>query len=92
MGEEHDCFHEKDFGVLFTKIDFMTEALKNQTIAMDVLKIAVDAAVKYQISMRSVRESDERERMPHLYKTMIIITAIIGISAIATSLIIEYVK
>jgi hypothetical protein len=90
--EEHICEHETDFGILFTKIDYMTKALDSQVIAMDALKIAVDAAVKYQISMKSIRESAERERMPHLYKASIIISVIIGFSAILTALIIEFHK
>jgi hypothetical protein len=42
--------------------------------------------------MKSIRESAERERMPHLYKASIIISVIIGFSAILTALIIEFHK
>ncbi len=87
---DHECLHEKDFGILFTKVDFMIKSFESQTIAMEALKIAVDAAIKYQISMKAIRETTEKERMPHLYQVAIIISIIIAIATIATAYIIEF--
>jgi hypothetical protein len=84
---EHECLHEYDFGEMKTKIDYMTEALKVQSIAMDALKMAIDAAVKYQISMRSIRENSEKDRMPRLYTAMMGIAIFFGTCSLVVSLI-----
>lgn len=87
---EHECIHEKDFGILFTKIDMMSKAFDSQNITMSALKTAIDASLKYQISMEAISGLRQREQMPQLQKTAIIVSAIIGFSIIATSLIIKF--
>ena len=92
MDKNDYCLHEKDFGIIFTKIDAMTEAFKIQTIAMDGLKIAVDAAVQYQVSMEAITDKEDKDRMPHLYKTAIIVASIFSCAGIIVTLIITYIK
>lgn len=84
------CLHEKDFGILFTKVDYMTEILKTQSITMAALKTAIDASLKYQISVEAIDQNKEKNKLPHLYRTAIIISSILTLGGIFVTLIIEF--
>jgi hypothetical protein len=89
---KHDCLHEKDFGILFTKIDMMTESMKAQTITNDALKVAIDASLKYITSMEAISKGKKERQEMSLQKSIFYSSIILGIAAIVTTLIIELSK
>jgi hypothetical protein len=87
----HDCLHEKDFGILFTKIDMMTEAIKSQTITNDALKVAIDASLKYIHSMEAINSDKKTKKEMTLQRSIFYSSTILGICGIITALIIAFV-
>jgi hypothetical protein len=88
--EDHECIHEKDFGVLFTKVDMMTETLKTQSIAMDSLKIAINAAIQYQTSMETINKIKKEKKEMSLQRAIFYSSIILGVCGIITAFIIEF--
>jgi hypothetical protein len=87
---KHDCVHEKDFGIIFTKIDMMTEAMKAQTITNDALKVAIDASLKYIYSMEAINVEKKGKREMSLQRAIFYSSTILGVCGIIVALIIAF--
>jgi hypothetical protein len=81
MGE-HDCIHENDFGTLFTKIENLITTVTAQTNVISDL-------IKFQASLQGVEKYKEKESMSTRQRASIYVSAIIGFSAIITSIILK---
>lgn len=80
--EEHKCLHEEDFGVIFTKMDYMVDIVEG-------LRISVDALLKYMYSNQAINSNYDKRRLSARQWTGIIISGIIGISGIVCSIILK---
>ena len=55
---DHDCIHEQDFGILFTKVDLMTESFKIMRTSNEALKTAVDRVFVFNKGQFNVRDRE----------------------------------
>ncbi len=87
---DHDCLHEQDFGIVFTKLDMVGETLKSHTITNDALKVAIDAALKFITSMEAINGVKKAKKDLSLQKAILYSSIILSVAAIVTTLIIEF--
>jgi hypothetical protein len=80
---EHDCIHEQDFGILFTKLDNLIEVVSAQTVVITDL-------IKFQASLKGVNEYREKESFSARQRASIYVSGIIGFSSIVVALIIKF--
>jgi hypothetical protein len=82
--EKHDCLHESDFGILFTKLDNLIKVVSAQTVVITDL-------IRFQSSIQAVESYKEKESLSTRQRTGIIISGIIGFSSIAITVILKFV-
>jgi len=81
---EHDCLHESDFGILFTKLDTLITTVSAQTIVIADL-------IKFQSSIQAVNHYKEKEQFSAKQRAGIIMSGILGISSITVTIILKFV-
>jgi hypothetical protein len=85
MTTKHTCIHENDFGKICTEIGALSISFKDQ-------KIAVDALLKYMYEKEAIDDMKEKEGLSSRQRASILVSGIIGGSAIITSLILKFVS
>ena len=83
MEGNHNCIHEADFGVLFTKIDSLIKTVAAQTVVITEL-------IKFQASLTGVNDYKERESLSARQRAGIYMSGIIGFSGIIVTLIVKF--
>jgi hypothetical protein len=81
---EHDCAHENDFGILFTKLDNLIETVEAQTVVITDL-------IKFQSSIQAVNQYKDKEQFSARQRAGIIMSGIIGFSSIMVTIIFKFV-
>jgi hypothetical protein len=81
---EHDCLHENDFGILFTKLDNLIETVEAQTVVITDL-------IKFQSSIQAVNSYKDKEQFSARQRAGIIMSGIIGFSSITVTVIIKFI-
>ncbi len=81
--EKHNCLHESDFGILFTKLDNLIEVVAAQTVVITDL-------IKFQSQIQAIDNYKEKESLNTRQRTGIIISAIIGFSSITVTVILKF--
>ena len=88
---DHDCIHEQDFGILFTKVDLMTESFKIMRTSNEALKTAVDATLKYQWTMESIAKNRKERKEWTMQKAIFYSSLILGCSGLLITIIIKFI-
>jgi len=81
---EHDCLHENDFGILFTKLDNLIETVEAQTVVITDL-------IKFQSSIQAVNQYKDKEQFSARQRAGIIMSGTIGFSSITVTIILKFV-
>jgi hypothetical protein len=83
--EKHDCIHETDWGRI-------GEQIKNLTTNVSDLRIAISGLTKFMDENTGIRNYKEKQSLSARQRASVYISAILGLSSIVITLIIEFHK